>query len=246
MLKRTLNAVRRNHALEHATIAVMMNKQGPMRVVGRASPDGFFVWANVTTERLREFATEAETKLILYLKDESNLGSNKQAGLDAVGRLVSEGICVGIKYAVVHQNPGEDLYLASLLKRVDRRWVISGIGERPAISHMRDWGLPGFTTGSGCIAPRLSQKVFEACARKDFSEAEAIRSLFLPLEDLRDALSPAKVLHFAIELAGIAKTGPLIPYLSGLGAEEIAKLAPVAQNLADLNAKYGRPANISE
>ena len=58
MLKRTLNAVRRNHALEHATIAVMMNKQGPMRVVGRASPDGF-VWANVTTERLREFAAEA-------------------------------------------------------------------------------------------------------------------------------------------------------------------------------------------
>jgi hypothetical protein len=88
MLKRTLNAVRRNHALEHATIAVMMNKQGPMRVVGRASPDGFFVWANVTTERLREFATEALGRL---QKGEAHLAVSPLCGTN----LVVAGVLAG-------------------------------------------------------------------------------------------------------------------------------------------------------
>ena len=63
MLKKIVNAVRRNHALEHATISIMLNKQGPMRVVGRAAPDGFYIYGNVPTERLREFADEALARL---------------------------------------------------------------------------------------------------------------------------------------------------------------------------------------
>lgn len=184
----------------------------------------------------KEFAAEAETKLILYLKDEGNLGANKEAGLDALGRLVNEGLCVGIKYAVVRADPSKDAYLEALLQRVDRRLVISGIGERPAISHLRDWKLPGFTTGSGCIAPRLSTQIFQACARGDFAQAEAIRSRFLALEDLRDAWNPAKVLHCATELAAIAATGALIPYLSPLSSQQMQKLAPVAKTLGDIDA----------
>ena len=65
MLKRFINSVRRNHALEHATITVMLNKDGPMRVVGRATPDGFYIYGDVTTERLREFAQEALARLQL-------------------------------------------------------------------------------------------------------------------------------------------------------------------------------------
>ena len=84
----------------------------------------------------REIATAADTKLILYLKDEHNFGPNKEAGLDAVARLVDDGVCIGIKYAVVREDPSQDAYLESLLRRVDRRMVISGIGERPAIGGM--------------------------------------------------------------------------------------------------------------
>lgn len=185
---------------------------------------------------LREFADASETKLIVYLKEETNFGVNKEAGLDAVARLVSDGVCVGIKYAVVRANPAEDAYLAALLQRVDRQFVISGIGERPAISHMRDWKLPGFTTGSGCLAPRLTQNIFEACVRGDFSVAQEIREKFIPHEDLRDAWSPAKVLHHAVELAGIADTGPLVPFLSPLNSQQLEKLAPVARALVGANA----------
>jgi dihydrodipicolinate synthase/N-acetylneuraminate lyase len=180
---------------------------------------------------LREFAETSATRLMLYLKDETNMGADLMAGLDAVGQLVDEGICIAIKYAVVREDPAQDRYLDQLLKRVDRRQVISGIGERPAIDHLRQWGLPGFTTGSGCLAPTLSAAVFSACRSGDYGEAERIRSRFLDLEDLRDAWGPARVLHHALELAGIARTGPIPPFVSELSLEQRNRIEPVVHEL---------------
>jgi len=180
---------------------------------------------------LREFRDAAGMPLTLYLKDELSFGADRAAGLDAVGRLVESGVCCAIKYAVVRKDPAQDEYLAGLLARVDRDRVVSGIGERPAVVHMLDWHLPGFTTGSGCVAPALSQALFAACQRGDRGAAEALREPFLPLEDLRDAWGPAPVLHAAVEAAGIADTGPLPPFVSNLAAERFQALKPVAQAL---------------
>src|SRR5215217_762403 len=102
---------------------------------------------------IREIADATGLPLILYLKSEDGFGSDKDAGLDAVGRLIRDGAAVAIKYAVVRDDPRQDAYLDGLLQRVDRARVVSGIGERPAVVHMRDFTLTGFTTGSGCIAP---------------------------------------------------------------------------------------------
>jgi dihydrodipicolinate synthase/N-acetylneuraminate lyase len=184
---------------------------------------------------LREIAAACETPLLAYLKDENNFGADKEAGLDAVARLIDSGVCVGIKYAVVRDDPSKDKYLESLLQRVDRSKVISGIGERPAICHLRDFGLNGFTTGSGCIAPRLSNEIFEACSRADYDAARTLRADFLPLEDLRDAWGPSKVLHFATALAGLSETGPILPYSSPLSAAQQEQLAAVAQALVARN-----------
>ena len=184
---------------------------------------------------LREISAAANTPLILYLKEENNFGPDKEAGLDVVAKLVDEGVCVSIKYAVVRQDPGQDAYLEALLKRVDRARVVSGIGERPAIVHMRDWSLPGFTTGSGCIAPILSNKLFAACVAGEYDEAETLRANFLPLEDLRDAVSPAKVLHHATTLTGIAEMGAVPPFLSPLAQEQLGAISPVARALAEQN-----------
>jgi len=185
---------------------------------------------------IRDIAAASETPLILYLKEEHNFGSDREAGLDVVARLVDEGICVWIKYAVVRPDPSDDAYLEGLLERVDRRKVISGIGERPAVIHLRDWRLPGFTTGSGCIAPRSSGAIFESCSLGNYDVAELYRQRFLPHEDLRDKWSPAKVLHHATQLAGIAETGPVPPFLSPLGGDQIEQIAPVARRLADIDA----------
>ena len=188
----------------------------------------------------REIADAAQTKLILYLKDEINFGANKEAGLDAVARLISDGVCAAIKYAVVRDDTATDDYLQALLARVDRRFVISGIGERPAVVHLREWKLPGFTTGSGCIAPQLSQRLFEACERGDFDPAEELRTDFLPLEDLRDAAGPARVLHAAVELAGIAQTGTVPPFVSTLSQQQLQQVSPIAGQLIARNAESMR------
>lgn len=184
---------------------------------------------------LREIADAAGLPLILYLKEENNFGADKEAGLDVVARLVDEGLCCWIKYAVVRQDPGQDAYLESLLRRVDRARIVSGIGERPAIVHTRDFGLPGFTTGSGCIAPRLTQQLFEACTQGDWVAAETTRAQFIPHEDLRDAWGPAKVLHSALALTGIAASGPTPPFVSPLSAVQDEELAPVARALFTAN-----------
>jgi dihydrodipicolinate synthase/N-acetylneuraminate lyase len=180
---------------------------------------------------LREIADAASLPLILYIKDEPNFGSDPEAGLDVVGRLVDEGICTWIKYAVVRDDPRVDPYLDSLLRRVPRKRVISGIGERPAIVHMREWKLPGFTTGSGCLAPSLSQQIYEDCVAGKFENASATRELFLPHEDLRDAWGPARVLHHSTELSGLAQAGPILPYVSALSEPQLETLAPVARAL---------------
>lgn len=186
---------------------------------------------------LREISDAAETPLLCYVKDESNFGADKEAGLDVLGRLVADGVCVAIKYAIVRPDPAQDAYLEALLRRVDRSRVISGIGERPAVVHMRQFRLPGFTTGSGCLAPALSNAIFEACTRGDWAAAEALRAEFLPLEDLRDLWSPSKVLHFAADLAGVAATGPILPFLSPLSASQVDRLRPVARTLVERNAQ---------
>ena len=179
----------------------------------------------------RRFADAVGSPLIVYLKEENNMGSDKDAGLDAVARLLNDGVCIGIKYAVVRKDPNQDAYLEGLLKRVDRTRVISGMGERPAIAHMRDWKLPGFTTGSGCIAPRMSLAIHEHCVSAEYDQAERLRELFIPLEDLRDAWGPARVLHEATTLAGIASAGPIAPYVTQISAAQSAELAPVARAL---------------
>jgi dihydrodipicolinate synthase/N-acetylneuraminate lyase len=185
---------------------------------------------------VREIAEACGTPLIVYLKSEDGFGSDKQAGLDAIGRLVDDGVAVAIKYAIVLDDPRRDPYLEGLLRRVDRHRVISGMGERPAIVHLRDFELPGMTTGSGCVAPRLCTALFDRANGRDWSGAEELRSAFMPLEDLRDAWGPARVLHHATELAGIAPTGPIPPYVSALAPARIQELAPVARELRERDA----------
>src|SRR3970040_3190704 len=64
MLKRVVNAVRRNHALEHATISILLSRHGPnIRVRGRAVPDGFYIYADIPTQTLRELAQEGLSRL---------------------------------------------------------------------------------------------------------------------------------------------------------------------------------------
>jgi dihydrodipicolinate synthase/N-acetylneuraminate lyase len=174
---------------------------------------------------LRRFAEAFGRPIIVYLKAEGFLTA------EAVKRLVDDGLVAAIKYAVVREDPRKDALLSKLVELVDRRYIVSGIGERPAIVHLRDFGLAGFTTGSGCVGPRGSSALLAALKARDYGRAEAVRAPFIPLEDLRDAHSPIRVLHEAVRLAGIAETGPMLPLLSNLDPEHHEKVGKAAQDL---------------
>jgi dihydrodipicolinate synthase/N-acetylneuraminate lyase len=136
-----------------------------------------------------------------------------------------------IKYAVVRDQPEVDAYLSELVQEVDRTIVFSGIGERPAVIHLRDFELGGFTSGSVCVGPNGSTHILAALKRGDWDGAEKLRANYIPLEDLRDGYSPIRVLHEAVTLAGIANMGPMLPALSNIDAELSVKVKGAASEL---------------
>ena len=174
---------------------------------------------------IRRFTDALGKPAVVYIKADPYL---EPATLGALHR---EKRLVAIKYAVVRDDPAHDAYLDNLLKELPHELVVSGIGERPAIVHLRDFGLTSFTTGSGCIAPHLSMALLGLLKRKRYDEAEAVRAQFLPLEDARDGISPIRVLHDAVTLSGVADCGPMLPLLTGLTTDERARVAPVAREL---------------
>lgn len=174
---------------------------------------------------IKRFADAFGKQVIVYVKNEPYLTP------EAVKRLVDSGVVAGIKYAIVREDPLQDPYLNKLIDLVDRKYIVSGIGERPAIIHLRDFQLNGFTSGSVCVGPRGSAQLLQALKRKDYAAAEKLRAPYIPLEDLRDGYSPIRVLHEAVGLAGIADTGPMLPLLSNIEADLAAKVAPVAKAL---------------
>jgi dihydrodipicolinate synthase/N-acetylneuraminate lyase len=176
---------------------------------------------------VRRFVDVAGVPALLYIKHDGYID------VEHVKRLADLRVISGIKYATVRNDPAHDDYLRRLVDQVDRRIIISGIGEQPAIVHLRDFGLGGFTSGCVCVAPRLSRMMLEAMRKGDWGEAERIRSVFRPLEDLRNAINPIRVLHEAVRLAGIAPTGPLLPLLSNLAESEHGRVREAAVALLD-------------
>src|SRR3990172_9188106 len=64
MLARFIGDVRRNHALEHATVSLLISRLGPdLRLIGRASGDGFFIYGDVPSDLLSECAQEGLARL---------------------------------------------------------------------------------------------------------------------------------------------------------------------------------------
>lgn len=179
---------------------------------------------------LRRIAERYGKPIIAYVKDEGYVEP------EDLGKLVADGLVCAIKYAIVRENPAQDAYLSRLLDHVDRDLVISGIGERPVVDHFREFGLRAFTSGSVCVAPRLSNAIRVALHNGDYDSASMVRELFIPLEDARDGHSPMRVLHDAVGFAGIADMGPMLPMQANLADERaIAETREAATALRKLN-----------
>lgn len=73
-----ITALRQNHALEHATIALLAGKLGPkVRLVGQATTSGFYIYGNLPTEAIRDAAAEGLARL---QRGESDLAISSVCG----------------------------------------------------------------------------------------------------------------------------------------------------------------------
>jgi dihydrodipicolinate synthase/N-acetylneuraminate lyase len=174
---------------------------------------------------IRRFVEAAGVPVVLYLRQDNYVEPMR------IAKLASDKVICGVKYAVIRENAAEDKYLQAIGDAVDRRMIVSGLGEQPAIVHMRDFGVGGYTAGVVCIAPQSSQGMLRAVRAKHWEEAERLREVCRPLEELRNAGSPIRVLHEAVRLAGIAETGPMLPLLSNLPESEHGRVREAALQL---------------
>lgn len=174
---------------------------------------------------LTRIADAAGIPLTLYIKSENYVD------VDTLARLVDRGTLIAVKYAIVRNNPAEDAYLRRLLESVNPARVVSGMGERPALVHVRDFGLASWTTGSGCIASHSVTALLRAAKEARHADAQRIYDAFMPLETLRDNISLIRVLHDAVTFSGIADMGSILPLLSGTPKEHHAAVDAATQAL---------------
>ncbi len=59
----TFSRLRRNHALEHATIHILSARQPKTTLIGRSDPRGFFLFGDATMQAVADAAQEALARL---------------------------------------------------------------------------------------------------------------------------------------------------------------------------------------
>lgn len=178
---------------------------------------------------VRHFVERSGIPAVLYVKEEGYVTP------ELVASLVKDGLISWIKYAIVRQDPTQDAFLTQLTQLVNPDIIVSGIGEQPAIIHMRDFGCVGYTSGTVCVAPAKSMQMLHAVLAGEYDRAETIREVFRPLEDLRNSYGPIPVLHQAVALAGIAQTGPFLPLLAPLADDLNLPIEKAARDLLAAN-----------
>jgi dihydrodipicolinate synthase/N-acetylneuraminate lyase len=194
---------------------------------------GFTTSEGVETGLTRIVDT-AGIPLTLYIKSENYVD------VDTLARLVNNGTLIAVKYAIVRENPADDAYLRRLLESVPAAKVVSGMGERPALVHVRDFGLAAWTTGSGCIASHAVTALLHAAKAGRMEDAQRIYDAFMPLETLRDDISLIRVLHDAVTYSKIADMGPMLPLLSSSPQEHHASIEQAAQALLTFERQFAQ------
>ncbi|WP_309083771.1 dihydrodipicolinate synthase family protein [Chelativorans sp.] len=200
--------------LKHRKLPVAM----ALPLIAPQTPEG-------VVRGLEEFSGRSGVPLIVYIKTDGYVPAK------AIARLHEEGVVFGIKYAVPRKDPLVDPYLDELIAAIGREKIVSGFGEPPALPHLLDFGLAGFTAGCVCIAPTLSMRYLKALQAGDRAGAQKLLQPFLRLEALRERSSAIRVLHQAVTYSGVADLGPMLPLLSPPAAGEHEDIRAAAREL---------------
>lgn len=84
-----VTSIRQNHALEHATVHVLTRRNPFLRLVGRTTPAGYYIYGAVDTQELANAASEALARL---QQGERHLAVHPRCGTN----LVVTGVLAGV------------------------------------------------------------------------------------------------------------------------------------------------------
>ncbi|MGQ9597960.1 MAG: DUF6391 domain-containing protein [Anaerolineae bacterium] len=76
-MKTLINAVRQNHALEHATMHILNRRYPYLRLMGRSSLSGFYIYGALDTQELADAVSEA---LLRLQQGEAHLAIHPRCG----------------------------------------------------------------------------------------------------------------------------------------------------------------------
>ena len=179
-----------------------------MPVVGPASANGVY-------NGLRDLTKAVQLPTVLYQRRLDIMP------VDDVISLCELDDVVGLKYAV----DDLDAFDRIAERAGDRAAMICGMAEDPCIDYMAH-GAVGFSSGMANFVPRMSLTLRCKFAAGDKAEAERLRALMVPFEDLRGenaARYSSSALHAAMDHAGLAG-GPVIPFAEDVVPQDLPRV----------------------
>ncbi len=144
--------------------------------------------------------------------------------------LARAGKLCGVKYAV--NDLDTFARFAAAAPSAGNLGLYCGTAERWAPYFMLA-GATGYTSGSGCVAPRTTLALHRSLAARQFDEAFRLLAVLRPLEDFRakDADSfNISALKYAVSLRGV-DFGPCRPPQRQLSAEDQAAIRRIVETL---------------
>jgi hypothetical protein len=115
--------VRRNHALEHATLQVLSERNKALALMGRSSLWGFYIYGNVDTEEVLDAAREGLRRL---KAGERGMAIHPNCGSNYVVAGAIAGIGAFIALGGVSRNRREGFL--ERLARLPLAWAIGTLG----------------------------------------------------------------------------------------------------------------------
>ena len=88
-----IDAIRKNHGLEHATVSLLLERGSPAPIGGYSVPGGFIVWAKATPDVVTDAARDA---LLLLEEGHADLAVSSHCGTNAVVSILLGGMAAYI------------------------------------------------------------------------------------------------------------------------------------------------------
>jgi dihydrodipicolinate synthase/N-acetylneuraminate lyase len=182
---------------------------------------------------VRKLAEAAGKPLMIFFKSPEYLGA------EDIAALLKDGVLCGVEYGIAPDADGRSPHLEKLLDQLgSAERLIDGAGEITIVGNSK-FGIRGYTSGTGLLAPRLSMGLLAAVRKGDRARIEQLSLPFRDFDSVRALYSAIPVVHAALGFAGIAETGPMGPFFdTDYDDDTKAHITRVAKALLQADADF--------